>query len=620
MVEQERSRGSFVLEVHSIKSQNQRNVRDEHDHEPARKVRGVMRIASSIKVSIIPSSPEFPSASPSVRKDVIIKGEDRASERRASVEMGDIKIPPEHLCSDSDNRTFDDSYLMMISVSFTDSIAAEELYAFMGLDTSDVPTFLSTSYGNILKCPPGRFILPLKAASRPLGIGLEVCMYWHGTSGDSILEKSNRHLKSSVQSPRSYPTPPLEAEPRFRLTFVYGNEKIERTKLICLHCTKPKTLASIQDLQMHLKAWHEYFDYEVINQSVDKNGVEHWLFKSEVADHKSAPNQRASEHADEPSDVRVVAPQQPFDRDKFLRGDNGYQQQARVEKNLKQAKTKVDVPATIVPKQRKHQNEVQARPQKSKKTYVIPKAPNGVTFFRSISKRPLKEGEEITESDDELDEDWMTLRKHAELDKEEFSESATRFLKIFDDFLHEERLHSDFHAGDAIVRFARQHGARLWKEELMHEFTEKLNELLEDNIISSELHLGALDIANTQKTTTDSFMKRLAELDVQHPLGHRADITPKPITDRKGKGKAIITETGNLTPITADSDGDVEMREVTMAETGTMARVQGEPPDPPFDQCYCGQDATASPGASGIVACNSVVSIIPLNYTIRIHY
>jgi hypothetical protein len=580
-----------------------------------------MRIASSIKVSIIPSSPEFPSASPSVRKDVIIKGEDRAPERRASVEMGDIKIPPEHLCSDSDNRTFDDSYLMMISVSFTDNMAAEELYAFMGLDTSHVPTFLSTTYGNILKCPPGRFILPLKAASKPLGIGLEVCMYWHDTSGDSILTKSNRRLKSSVQSPRSYPTPPLEAEPRYRLTFVYGNETIERTKPVCLHCTKPKTLSTIPDLQMHLKAWHEYFDYEITDKGVDKNGVEHWLFESEVADHKSAPNQRASEHADEPFDVRVLAPQQPFNRQKFLQGDNGYQQRARVEKTLKQGKAKVDVPATItVPKQRKHQSEVQARPQKPKRTYVIPKAPNGVTFFRSISKRPLKEGEEITESDDELDEEWMTLRKHAELDKEELSESATRFLRIFDDFMHEEGLHSDFHAGDAIVRFSRQHGARLWKEELTHEFREKLNELLEDSIISSELHLGALEIVNAQKTTTDSFLQRLAELDVQHPLGHRADTAPKPTTDRKGKGKAIVTETGNLTPITADSDGDVEMHEATIAETEAMTRVQGESSDPPFDQCYCGQDAIASPGVSGIVSCCSVVSSIPLNYTTGIHY
>lgn len=152
----------------------------------------------------------------------------------------------------------------------------------------------------------------------------------------------------------------------------------------------------------------------------------------------------------------------------------------------------------------------------------------------------------------------MHLRKHAEIDKHDLSLPARHFLKLFDDFMHEESLHADIHAGDAIIRFARRRNP-VWNEDLIYEFAKKLKELLEDDVISKDVHDAAIEIVEVQKkisisnsesnsSTSNELSRRLAELDVQ----------------------------------------------------------RGEDAEPPFDKCYCGGDAAVSPGTQGIIACRNI--------------
>ncbi|RMZ67185.1 Zinc finger domain-containing PHD-finger [Pyrenophora seminiperda CCB06] len=374
---------------------------------------------------------------------------------------------------------------MVLTIEFTSRMDAKEFYDYLGLEISGTLTHLSTSYDNILECPQGRRILPLTAYGKPLSIGLEVSMYWNGMPRESVLARCNRRMKPTIQPPSL--NPPSQ---RYNLRFIYGNETLERSELICLHCSKRKT-SDIYELQMHLISWHEYFNYKVIQEGVDENGVEHWRFHSEVADHRADQQQRTSNHADEPYDVRILAPAQQFDIMRFLKGDDGFQRAARVEKATS---TKSILPP--INKARKTPKEVQSRPLRKKKKYTIPKPPPGVTFFRSVSKRPLQPGEEVSESDDEFDEEWMFQRKHAEHKKDNLSESTIRFLKLFDGFMREENLQSIFHMGDAIIRFARQHSSQIAQpnDTIMSEFTQKLDELLEDDLITKEVHTAALEI------------------------------------------------------------------------------------------------------------------------------
>jgi len=618
MIAKENAKGSFVLEVHAITQQSSRQAARRVDHDPTNKVRTLLRVSSTIRMSIIPSSyDDLPTKS--FARDATLRGIDRGSDRKASVEMSSIVLKPKDICVDPHKLTRDDSCTIMVSVNFASHADVGELYSYLGLKSSDTTTYLSTSYGNILECPEGKITLPLKAEGKPLKIGLEVSMYWNNTTGETILAQHNRHMRSTLEPPSSYPTPPRDPLPRYKLTYVYGNETLERFNLQCVHCIRVKNHKDINALQMHLDAWHDIFAYQVIPKGLDDDGVEQWQFVSEVADSKGILVERASASTDEPRDVRVLAPGRPFDRQRFLDGDNGWQRAAKMGKHVKPQKGKqtVDIPAPL-PRHRKPPDEVQERALREKKTFIVPKAPRGITFFRSFSKRPLQPGEEISESDDELEEDWMHLRKYAEIDKDGLPEPASRFLKVFDDFMHDENLHADIHAGDAIIRFARSHGARIWQDDIVTEFTKKLDELLEDDLISKQVHAGAIQLVHDQKTTPlegNELSQRLAELDIQHQAdrelaSHRTRKRPMSKRDRKSKGKAVVTETGHLTPITADSDGDVDMREASLnVPADLQGASQDENLDPPYDECYCGEDASATSRPSGFIACSNIVSL-----------
>lgn len=72
-------------------------------------------------------------------------------------------------------------------------------------------------------------------------------------------------------------------------------------------------------------------------------------------------------------------------------------------------------------------------------------------------------------------------------------------------------------------------------------------------MISKEVHTITIEIVNAQKKSTaetNHLSQRLAELNVQH----------------------------------------------------------SEDVDPPYDECYCGEDASASPGTSDMIACDNIVS------------
>jgi hypothetical protein len=536
--------------------------------------------------------------------------------------MEPITICRENWYTDPSRIDDNDFHRMMLSINFENRSSIEELYDFMGVSTSDKSARLSASYRNIFDVSQGRIVLPLRASGIPLGIGLEVSMHWNTTKRDSVLTSYNRHLKKIIDPPSSYPTPPLDTELRYKLTFVYGNDTLERSELVCPHCSKRKT-TDIEDLKMHLISWHEYFDYQVTQERIDEYGVEHWRFESEVANYRTDQRQRASDNADEPYDVRVLAPARPFDRRRYLAGDNEFERAARTGKPTRHTKGKPTTSGQNVPpppRLRKLPDQVQSRPRREKKTFVVPKAPTGVAFFRSLSKRPLRAGEVISESDDELDEGWMYRRKHAEIDKLGLPETARRFLKTFDDFMHEESLQSDMHVGDSIIRFARECGVRICRDDATNQFTKKLDELLEEDIISKEVHSKALEIVRDQEAKVheaNELSQRLEQLDVQYeetslnPAGYgngvkKAHVRKK---DRKGKGKAVVTETGYLTPTTADLDGNVDMSDASLSMPAeSLDTSKDEDTNLPYDLCYCGEDAPMAPGKVGILACTNIVS------------
>ncbi|KAF1844947.1 uncharacterized protein K460DRAFT_376497 [Cucurbitaria berberidis CBS 394.84] len=623
MVEQDKSRGLFVLEIHGIKSlQANRNGTD--SSSSMRKMRPLFAIKSTVQVSIFPKSSDLPCKSPPPQQAAVKCIADSDHKKNVLIETDRLTIKPETLSISGDPKTLklDEAYKMMLSINFIYQSEAEDLYRFMGVENAakNAHTRLATLFKDILECPDGTTILPLKDRRQQLKFGIEVSMYWTSTRGRSILSTHNEQIRIGAQ-PNFYPTPPASTETaRHELTFVYANKKIHRSDLGCPYeaegCHR-RPHKSIDALRMHMDGLHNNFRHRAVQERVDENGVEHWRFECEVSENRTG--QRASDRADEPFDVRVMPPPRPFDRRQYLsEGNDDYQREARLERSTRHpgSKTAVNLP-TNTRTARKLPECVQERPAREKKTYSVPRAPPGVTYFRSRSKRPLKEGESISESDDEVDTEWIALRKRAEDRKNNLlSDTARRFLNVFDRFMQDESIHADIHAGDAIVRFARGNGAWLWQEQVFQEFQTKLDELLEDDIISKEVHAASLEFVEGQKPAEREayeISQRFAGLDVQHtqtrliPASNSvANRTRKSQNDKKAKAKAIGN--GHLTQITTDSDGDVQMRGASLHNhPDPETTLQGGDADaePPYDLCLCGTDALIS-RASAVIVCDGI--------------
>jgi hypothetical protein len=633
MVEMRNLQGSFILEIHGIKPIHENNIALAEQPDHKRKARFLLRAKSTIQAAVFSPSSDLPCMSIPAQ-DATLTSTAKYAEKVVSVETDRITIKPEHLNSNVQEIASSNAYKINISINIETHNAAEELYSYLSAkepSTQQLSTRLSTTWGNILKCPLGRTILPLRDWKGHLAFGLEVTMYWASATGDSILTVHNRRLRETRQ-PATYPTPPLDPDgghSEVMLVFAYANEKISRSCLICPHegCQRRK-YADIDDLRMHLDSWHDYFRYKATHQGRNRDGADTWLFECDVADHKA--EQRASARADEPYDIRNVAPQQPFHRSRYLNeGNDDYQRMSRLEKRHTSSRNLVAVAPRIpiVPK-RKPPDQIQDRPPRESRRYMVPPAPAGVTFVRSCTRRPLKTGESISESDDEVDDRWVKSRRSAEFNNNaELPDPAKPFLKAFDEHMWEEQLRSDVHIGDAVVRFARTHATWVWQHNVFDAYKEKLDELLMDDLVSREVHAACLELTAAQKPEeaeeSGTISQQPAQLEVTVPSysdGTAAPLarekTTQVIAQRKrdkGKGKARITETGNLTPVTADSDGDVEMMESTLS-IGTDSVKDQEKVRiecPPYDLCICGKDALASRVKFSWVACSGMVSSRP---------
>jgi hypothetical protein len=652
MMEFENSKGTFVLEIHGIRPITTTKAKRLAEHvEPARKARGLLHVRSAIQVAIFSPRSDLPCLSKPAQ-NATLQSTSRQVDGAVAVETERMNFNPKDFSHHAPSTGTDDVYKMSISINLESQEYAEDLYSHFALKhlaTQGASTRLSATWPNILKCPPGsgKSILPLKDWKEFLRLGLEVTMHWTPATGESILTRHNHHLRASTPRPVAYPTPPPPTSallPTYKILFVYTQKTIERDNLGCPHegCER-RGHTDIDGLRMHLDSWHDYFKYKATKQNSEIDGKEVWLFECDVSDHRAQrADQRASVRADEPFDVRIIPPPEPFNERQYLDEDNdSYRRTSRVNKRYAAPRAAATEPisAPMRPR-RKPPDKVKDQPVREKKKYAVPEAPAGITFFRSCSRRPLITGEYISESDDDLDDSWLRLRRSAEFDKEEqLPPSVKKFLKALDAHMWNEHLQSDLHVGDAMVRFARENRYWIWQEGVSEAFTDKLDELLQDNIISKETHTGCLDIVETAKSDQagegSELSQRLSQIQVGHDEPYEypprlrntrsPEVTPSAnlaSNERKGgigqtrvdkgKGKARVTETGNLTPITADSDGDLEMREATLitdAEFDADREESSAPP--PYDLCLCGKDAQASTRKSPMIACANMVRMKP---------
>ncbi|KAF2197941.1 hypothetical protein GQ43DRAFT_475016 [Delitschia confertaspora ATCC 74209] len=409
--------------------------------------------------------------------------------------------------------------------------------------------------------------------------------------------------------------------------------------LKCPHC--PHTVfATLDELRMHLGT-HDKFRYKYEREGTTTDLVLKVRFVGMLVQNHTSP--RARDHTSSVQGVSIVAPQRPFDQQQYL---NNKDEDGAEDITFEKTKSKQRmVPNVTTAVKRKVSIMAKSRTQPIRKKFQVPKVSEGITIFRLSSKQPLVEGEWVDESDDDVDMTSLKLKKAADtMSNTRMPFHVRKFIKEWDDFIVEERLCSDMHLGDAILRFvghAQKEG--LLRDPLfVAEFQYKLDELHEDKIITPAVHNRVSELfhefrADETEQVEEPAIKRLRR-DLNSTLSANATPRGSPKSsnptiryDRldcilshtkgkgpKGKDKAMINSHDQTTPQLTHSDSDVNMdsagaavRPLLNGSRGDMVnkmidKIEEHPPD---DRCICGESALTSVYERQALYCQNILCV-----------
>lgn len=586
----------FVLDVHSIKPFGLDGSHSAEAPAPAKKARQSHHVKSTVRVFLNkPCKDPFGKPINHEQNARLIADHGRT----LKVETDPLIIPATTLTKDIDLDTCD--YKLQLFIQLESAEDAEDLYSHLGIDQDErLLKIWGASWTNILQCGEGREVLELDTTDghSPNEIGLEVSMYWTDQRSGSILASHNEGLRAEISAPKSWR--PAQPNVKYKVTYTYGSGKtVERAYLLCPQeqCQFSRSAsADLEALRLHLELQHENLKYRLVDHGMDDDGP-FADFTCEIAAHQ--PYQRASANAPEPLDICQVPSEQLFNRGEFLEtGSDGLIRQSRVGKRWKGVKSKkIAANYKPAPVRRKLPEEVKDIPVRVKPKFPVPEAPPGVTFVRSISRRALETGETISESDDDPDESWIAPRKAAEYANDlGLSKNTRRFLTIYDPFIRTQRINGDRHLNEAQIRFVRTKATTLWRAGLHDTYRSKVDQLFADEIIDEDTHVSCVKIFEERKP-----MERGEKI---------VSNTPKHKDKRKGKARCVVN-TGQITPSTADSDGDVDMRRTSPRSDDRFSSDDSESEEPPYGLCMCGKDAHGHDydTEATLVFCNSLVSV-----------
>ncbi|KAI9814019.1 MAG: hypothetical protein M1827_003483 [Pycnora praestabilis] len=362
--------------------------------------------------------------------------------------------------------------------------------------------FLMAEWEDFPSLPPEGCLLDLfsvdEGVKQDTEFELEVEAGWN-----AYISPLLRYKKGFFETAASrFPTPISEPDPAIanaKVTYIFGRKrkyggeqrtrKITLSGWLCPLC-RGRDFGSRDLLHFHLKTGHHLFRCRVETETGATLAAtaEHLLVIVDIADkypHKAAPSNEADDEF-----MEWVRPTRPFDMQKYLAGDESWSQGV-VERlanetlgQLSHASQHSSALSAMSPSSRRDPDTVPDIPPPMRKKFTVPPGPSNVTFFRTTAKRPLAEGESISESDDEIDESWLS-HKHQEIidDFTDVTPTEKEFIKIYDAHILEEALCGNAHLGDSMIRFVRANRAWLARSDRKVEFSKNAAKLLLDGAI-----------------------------------------------------------------------------------------------------------------------------------------
>ena len=179
----------------------------------------------------------------------------------------------------------------------------------------------------------------------------------------------------------------------------------------------------VKYLHFHFITAHALFHFRVVSRKPQpglRNGRQYAdLYIQVVVDlAKETTHSRASDHTPDPRIMAWVRPARQFDINKILKGDWTWlnEKKGSATGSNRQGTGPVS-PEPMVMKRNFEWNDIRDVTQRGKKRFLVKRprhTEKGLVYIRTASKRYIEVGEVLSDSDDDVDEEWL-FRKHDEV-------------------------------------------------------------------------------------------------------------------------------------------------------------------------------------------------------------
>jgi VEFS-Box of polycomb protein len=283
--------------------------------------------------------------------------------------------------------------------------------------------------------------------------------------------------------------------PKAQVKYLISATKTQKLMGYCCNMCERREFHTMELLHFHLLTCHDYFKYKV-SEGRRQEGRARWKIHLDVADYKGFDDE------DEDEKVVWVRPRRPFKLSKYLRGDDSWitgrtplstpppapPQLSRSTSSARNSQTRqaTGSPTIIDP------NAVPDLPKPRTRKFAVP--PGG-RYYRSLTKRRLKPGEMLSESDDDVDESWL-IQKHKET-IDDFADvflAEKTFMKHFDEHMLRENLCAQRYVPSALIRFCRTNREWLNATDMLVEFWKQCLYLTQHGIINAAHVKACMDI------------------------------------------------------------------------------------------------------------------------------
>ncbi|KAF7509123.1 hypothetical protein GJ744_008350 [Endocarpon pusillum] len=245
--------------------------------------------------------------------------------------------------------------------------------------------------------------------------------------------------------------------------------------LYCPIC-QTQEFTDLKCLQFHFVNNHDKYTFSIEDQEDDihTKGLKCVTFRVEVAE---VVRPRAANHVKDGREISWQRPEQPFDIDAYISGDQSWvgalprrrtaaapAQSQPFQHTTSNAVAQVDGVAKPRSTLFRSATEVSELPRPVRKRFYVPVARTmrRTSFYRSINHRAMETGEMLSETDDDIDDDWWIKRHHDTIaETEDLTAEEKEFRQRWDAHVMCEGCPSARYVSDTLVRFVRSNAAWL---------------------------------------------------------------------------------------------------------------------------------------------------------------